>query len=83
MRPVPRVPLEATVFQAVRKMYECGTEAVAVTDEGERIVGIFTAHDLITIIGLGYEPKAVTVAEWLCSPQQCNNDTPRGEAWMG
>ncbi|GBD26558.1 hypothetical protein HRbin30_01890 [bacterium HR30] len=82
-RPVARVPLDATVLQAARTMYECGTEAVAVTNEEGRVVGIFTAHDVIGVVGLGFGPEATTVAQWLCSPRECNNHVPRGEAWFG
>lgn len=83
LRPLARVALDATVWEATRMMYECGTDAVAVVDGQDRVVGIFTAHDVVGVLGLGYEPKTTVIFEWLRSPRQCNHYAPRGEAWFG
>lgn len=44
---------EATVAEACRQMYESRAGAVLVTDEDERLLGIFTGRDAVRMMGQG------------------------------
>jgi CBS domain-containing protein len=58
-RPVPRIPLGARRSRAARALLEGGVDAVLVVD-GERLVGIVTATDLVrSLAGAGRARRVV------------------------
>ncbi|MCX8071598.1 MAG: CBS domain-containing protein [Candidatus Binatia bacterium] len=83
LRPVARTALDSTIFDAAHLMYESGTDALAVVDANQQLVGVLGARDIVAVLGLGLEPARLTVRQWLQSPRECNNHGPRGEAWLG
>lgn len=58
------MPQEGTACEAARKMVECNVAAIAVTDEGGKLIGIVTERDLTRrVMARGLDPVKTILAE--------------------
>lgn len=75
--PVVTVAAGDTVAMATARMQECGVGSVVVTDDGDRVAGIFTERDLIRVGAGQVLLDEATVGEWMTpEPDTCRPDEP-------
>ena len=67
--PIAAVSCYASVGEAIKEMLFRHEGAVAVLDEVQRVVGIFTERDVLTRFALtGLDPAAAPVSEFMSTP---------------
>lgn len=83
-RPVPRLKVDQPVIAAVAMMHRVNCEVVVVYDErGERIVGVFTPRDLVSLLAYGLDPGQITLGQWLAVSEPAEAREGKGECWLG
>lgn len=75
-RPVPRLKVDQPVIAAVAMMHRYD-------ERGERIVGVFTPRDLVSLLAYGLDPGQITLGQWLAVSEPAEAREGKGECWLG
>jgi CBS domain-containing protein len=80
---VVRVNEDASVMEAVKKLYTTNIGALAVVDENDRIIGIFTERDILRrVIPQNIKMDRTAVAKVMtASPMTASPETPLAKVY--